>query len=124
MQRRITDEKENCFCVGFNDAAGLVACGGKSGTQQNVKQQNALVGRWELVDVQTEYNRSAYYIGEKFELFSDGTGISSAGYEKKWIAENGRLKMGDDVCSYKISGNKLILTDDDGTIETYQRVQQ
>lgn len=31
--------------------------------------------------------------------------------------------MGDDVCSYKISGNKLILTDD-GTIETYQRVQQ
>ena len=40
--------------------AGLVACGGKSGTQQNVKQQNALVGRWELVDVQTEYNRSAY----------------------------------------------------------------
>ena len=86
--------------------AGLVACGGKSGTQQNVKQQNA------------------YYIGEKFELFSDGTGISSAGYEKKWIAENGRLKMGDDVCSYKISGNKLILTDDDGTIETYQRVQQ
>lgn len=104
--------------------AGLVACGGKSGTQQNVKQQNALVGRWELVDVQTKYNRSAYYIGEKFELFSDGTGISSAGYEKKWIAENGRLKMGDDVCSYKISGNKLILTDDDGTIETYQRVQQ
>lgn len=44
--------------------------------------------------------------------------------KKKWIAENGRLKMGDDVCSYKISGNKLILTDDDGTIETYQRVQQ
>lgn len=61
---------------------------------------------------------------KKFELFSDGTGISSAGYEEKWIAENGRLKRGDDVCSYKISGNKLILTHDDGTIETYQRVQQ
>lgn len=124
MQRRITDEKEIVLVLALMMLAGLVACGGKSGTQQNVKQQNALVGRWELVDVQTEYNKSAYYIGEKFELFSDGTGISSAGYEKKWIAENGRLKMGDDVCSYKISGNKLILTDDDGTIETYQRVQQ
>ena len=40
------------------------------------------------------------------------------------MRRNGRLKRGDDVCSYKISGNKLILTHDDGTIETYQRVQQ
>ena len=103
---------------------GLAACGEKSGVQQKTQNQANLVGRWELVDVQTDYNSSYYHIGKKFELFSDGTGISSAGYEEKWIAENGRLKRGDDVCSYKISGNKLILTHDDGTIETSQRVQQ
>lgn len=105
---------------------GIVACGGNSGSQQTIKQQatqqqNTLVGRWELV---TDSTSSYFYTSKKFELFSDGTGISSAGYQERWIAENGRLKIGDYVYSYKISGNKLTLTHDDGTIETYQRVQQ
>lgn len=33
---------------------GLAACGEKSGVQQKTQNQANLVGRWELVDVQTD----------------------------------------------------------------------
>ena len=59
-----------------------------------------------------------------FELFSDGTSVTSAGYQEKWISENGRLKIGDDVWSYTLSDNKLTLTAKNGSVGIYERVQQ
>lgn len=90
------------------------ACNDKPDTQQQT-----IVGRWELKE--TQNMQSGSYFGKRFELFSDGTGISSAGYEERWIAENGRLKMGADATNYKLSGNQLILTEDDGSIGIYER---
>ena len=62
----------------------LVACGGKSGTQQTA-QQNAILGRWEIKE-----GKDSSWFYERFELFSDGTSVTSAGYQEKWISENGR----------------------------------
>ena len=82
----------------------LVACGGKSGTQQTA-QQNAILGRWEIKE-----GKDSSWFYERFELFSDGTSVTSAGYQEKWISENGRLKIGDDVWSYTLSDNKLTIS--------------
>ena len=54
----------------------------------------------------------------------DGTSVTSAGYQEKWISENGRLKIGDDVWSYTLSDNKLTLTAKNGSVGIYERVQQ
>ena len=99
----------------------LVACGGKSGTQQTA-QQNAILGRWEIKEIKEGKDSSQFY--ERFELFSDGTSVTSAGYQEKWISENGRLKIGDDVWSYTLSDNKLTLTAKNGSVGIYERVQQ
>lgn len=56
---------------------GLVACGGKSGTQQTA-QQNAILGRWEIKE-----GKDSSWFYERFELFSDGTSVTSAGYQEK-----------------------------------------
>lgn len=101
---------------------GLVACGGNSGSQQTIKQQatqqqNTILGRWKIKE-----DSSQFYTG--FELFSDGTSITSAGYQEKWISENGRLKIGEYAWSYTLSGNKLTLTAENGSVGVYERVQQ
>lgn len=96
----------------------LVACGGKSGTQQTA-QQNAILGRWEIKE-----GKDSSWFYERFELFSDGTSVTSAGYQEKWISENGRLRIGDDVWSYTLSDNKLTLTAKNGSVGIYERVQQ
>ena len=57
-------------------------------------------------------------------MFRDGTSVTSAGYQEKWISENGRLKIGDDVWSYTLSDNKLTLTAKNGSVGIYERVQQ
>ena len=117
LQRRIVYEKESGFSVDFNDA-GSSCCGGKSGTQQTA-QQNAILGRWEIKE-----GKDSSWFYERFELFSDGTSVTSAGYQEKWISENGRLKIGDDVWSYTLSDNKLTLTAKNGSVGIYERVQQ
>lgn len=90
------------------------ACNDKPDTQQQT-----VVGRWELKE--TQNTSSSYDFDASFELFSDGTGVTAYGYEERWIAENGRLKIGDDVMSYKFSGKQLVLTDDKGAIGIYER---
>ncbi len=104
LQRRIVYEKKVVLVLTLMMLVALVACGGKSGTQQTA-QQNAILGRWEIKE-----GKDSSWFYERFELFSDGTSVTSAGYQEKWISENGRLKIGDDVWSYTLSDNKLTLT--------------
>lgn len=97
---------------------GLVACGNNSSTQQTT-QQNSIIGRWEIKE-----GKDSSWFYEKFELFSDGTSVTSAGYQEKWISENGRLKIGDDVWSYTLTDNKLTLTAKNGSVGVYEKMQQ
>lgn len=92
----------------------LVACGKKT-----VEQQNSITGRW-VIKEKPERNREYFY--NELELFSDGTGVENSRYEEKWIAENGRLKIGDEVWSYTLNGDTLILHNDAiNTQATYER---
>lgn len=88
---------------------------------------------WDTTDSATKCNirkvgnkgrKDSSWFYERFELFSDGTSVTSAGYQEKWISENGRLKIGDDVWSYTLSDNKLTLTAKNGSVGIYERVQQ
>ncbi len=99
------------------------ACGKKE-TASNPQEQ--LIGKWVFVE-QTPKNcptiqniRYCNITDNKIELFSDGSAIAD-GESAKWIAENGRLKIGSDVSSYELSGNKLKLTDDDGCERIYEK---
>lgn len=89
----------------------LVGCG----------KNSSLVGTWDT-DAEGKLD---------FELYSDGTGIAE-NYSLEWVAENGKLKVTFDVgilgtvadsYSYELSGNILVLTDDEGESTTYTRVK-
>lgn len=118
LQRRIVYEKESGFSVDFNDAGSSCCLWRKI---------------WDTTDSATKCNirkmgnkgrKDSSWFYERFELFSDGTSVTSAGYQEKWISENGRLKIGDDVWSYTLSDNKLTLTAKNGSVGIYERVQQ
>ena len=77
----------------------LSACG-KKNVDSNSKDN--LLGKWTLVEmpvIKCENAKYMYSVGyDKVELFSDGSAIEN-GHSKKWIAENGRLKIGEDEAS-------------------------
>lgn len=99
----------------------LSACGKK---EADSNSKDNLLGKWTFVEmpvIKCENAKYMYSVGyDKLELFSDGSAIEN-GYSEKWIAENGRLKIGDDVSSYELSGDKLKVTDDDGCQRIYER---
>jgi len=85
----------------------LIACGGTS----------ALVGRWALEPGQPTRNNI-----EEMDLLKDGTGIVD-GQGITWKVDNGRFYVTHPMLAasweYKVTGGKLILTDDKGTSLTY-----
>lgn len=58
----------------------LVACGGKSGTQQTA-QQNAILGRWEIKE-----GKDSSWFYERFELFSDGTSDNKCRISREMVS--------------------------------------
>jgi hypothetical protein len=88
----------------------LVACGGGS---------SALVGKWALEPGQPTSGNI-----EDMELLKDGTGIVD-GAGITWKVENGRFYVTHPLIAaswaYKISGETLVLTDDDGESLTYKK---
>ncbi len=86
-----------------------------------------MTGKWVGTEESTGQTSS-------MELFSDGTGKiteeDSLSYSCEWTTENGRLKVEVDtgifgkisqVVDYKLEGDTLILTDEDGKCFTYYR---
>jgi uncharacterized protein (TIGR02145 family) len=91
-------------------ALTFFACDGKS----------SLVGRWVLVEGPTYGNP------EEMELLSDGTGITDNNGGATWKVENGRFYLNPSkgrynaaAWNYEVSGSKLTLTKDDGTVLEY-----
>jgi uncharacterized protein (TIGR02145 family) len=84
------------FCV--------LGCGGGS-------KPSGLVGHW------VHYDGSSGPVNEDIELFKDGTGVLDNG-SITWKVENKRLVFLSALeglsCNYNVSGNELILIDDDG----------
>ena len=99
------------------------ACGKKEAASN---PQEQLTGKWDFVEQSPKKCPSIQNIrynnisDNKLELFGDGSAIAD-GESVKWIAENGRLKIGSDVSSYELSDNKLKLIDDDGCERIYER---
>lgn len=93
----------------------LTACGSAT---------SGLVGRWEATDV-------GIYAGarrlSRLEFFSDGTYTSnSPNFSGSYSVENSRMRLSgilfqDLSVSFKVSGNQLTLSDDDGEYE-YSKV--
>ncbi len=84
----------------------------------SIVPKNNLVGRWEIasIDEWEKYAMSIYRVDlpRELELFSDGTGmITYNTYSQPdditWHAENGRLRIDDEVFNYKFSFGKLML---------------
>ncbi|MBQ0110198.1 MAG: hypothetical protein KBS44_07995 [Clostridiales bacterium] len=89
--------------------------------------KNKLIGTWVLLD---EDKNSA---DEKLILADDGTGTIKSGMLSSsltWSAENGQLFITSSVCgmtnmtgySYKIFGDVLILTDENGEEQMYRKI--
>ena len=99
------------------------ACG-KKNVDSNSQAQ--LLGKWEFVEQSPKECpsigkiRYSNIIDYKIELFSDGSAIAD-GESVKWVAENGRIKIGDSASSYELSKDKLKLIDDEGCGRTYER---
>lgn len=101
----------------------LVGCGGSSNSS------NSLIGQWVNED-ESERDENPFELfsdSTAIEFFSDGTAIisysSGLTNSVNWVVENERIKFTLDTgifgniassYSYKLSGDTLILTDDDG----------
>jgi len=76
---------------------------------------SSLVGRW------------VYISGTNMELFKDGTGIH-AGSSISWKVDNNRFiilnEYGGNAYDYKVSGYQLILSRDDGGVDTIVRKEK
>jgi len=83
---------------------------------------SSLVGRW----VPKHGGKAPSGLPDNLELFKDGTGICE-GMSISWKVENRRFILTSSLIggawNYKMSDNKLILTDDRGESETYEKVR-
>jgi len=88
----------------------VVGCGGAS----------SLVGRW----VPEHGGEAPSGLPDNLELFKDGTGVCE-GMSISWKVENGRFILTSSLIgnawNYKMSDNKLTLTDDKGKSITYTK---